>query len=82
MPSPSGDEESPARTLEPLVSLSDVRNMISEFKEKLEIFYKQELENMFRKCKYISNVRKRKSITFAEFRFLVLFSSVSPYQGR
>ncbi|KAF4071166.1 hypothetical protein AMELA_G00281900 [Ameiurus melas] len=47
MASPSGDEESPARTLEPLVSFSDVSNMVSEFKEKLEIFSTQTMDNMF-----------------------------------
>ncbi|XP_053470540.1 E3 ubiquitin/ISG15 ligase TRIM25-like isoform X1 [Ictalurus furcatus] len=71
MPSPSGDEESRARTLEPLISLSDVRNMISEFKEKLEIFSKQELENMFRKfhIKVGDRVRVKSSVNTPKFNW-------------
>ncbi|KAB5540135.1 hypothetical protein PHYPO_G00097830 [Pangasianodon hypophthalmus] len=46
MPSASGAEESPSRTLQPVVSFSAVSHMVYEFKEKLEIFWKQKVNNV------------------------------------
>ncbi|KAI5615168.1 hypothetical protein C0J50_3393 [Silurus asotus] len=49
MPSPPAAEESTCIDEEPSVSCSDVGNMLFEFKAKLEVFCKEELDNMFSK---------------------------------
>ncbi|XP_060772261.1 probable E3 ubiquitin-protein ligase MID2 isoform X2 [Neoarius graeffei] len=72
MPSPSGAEELPSQTFKPPVSFSDdVSNMVSEFKAKLEIFCKQELENMFAHfhIKVGDRVRVKSSVSTPKFNW-------------
>ncbi|MCI4389756.1 hypothetical protein PGIGA_G00102190 [Pangasianodon gigas] len=71
MPSPSGAEELPCQSLEPVVSFSDMSNKVSEFKTKLEIFCKQELDNIFAKflIKVGDRVRVKSSVTTPKFNW-------------
>ncbi|MCJ8744019.1 hypothetical protein PDJAM_G00101460 [Pangasius djambal] len=71
MPSPSGAEELPCQSLEPVVSFSDMSKKVSEFKTKLEIFCKQELDNIFAKSliKVGDRVRVKSSVTAPKFNW-------------
>ncbi|KAK2864395.1 hypothetical protein Q7C36_003549 [Tachysurus vachellii] len=73
MPTPSADEESSCHTLEPLDFFNDASDMISEFKEKLDDFCTQELDNMFAKhtchIKIGDRVRVKSSVKTPKFNW-------------
>ncbi|KAF5889796.1 E3 ubiquitin/ISG15 ligase TRIM25-like, partial [Clarias magur] len=71
MPRPPGAEAAPRQTLEPVVSLSEMNNMLSEFKAKLENFCKQEMDNMFAKfqIKVGDRVRVKSSVKTPKFNW-------------
>ncbi|KAG7316277.1 hypothetical protein KOW79_019818 [Hemibagrus wyckioides] len=73
MPNPSIAEEFPCHSLELLESFSDVSDMISEFKEKLEVFCTQELDKIFEKhtghIKVGDSVRVKPSVKTPKFNW-------------
>ncbi|XP_060771584.1 E3 ubiquitin/ISG15 ligase TRIM25-like [Neoarius graeffei] len=71
MPSPSGDEEVPCRSLEPPISFSDASSMVSEFIENLGAFSKQTVDNMFANfhIKVGDRVRVKSSVNTPKFNW-------------
>ncbi|XP_053344377.1 E3 ubiquitin/ISG15 ligase TRIM25-like [Clarias gariepinus] len=71
MPRPPGAEAPPRQTVEPVVSLSEMSNLLSEFKAKLESFCKQEIDNMFTKfqIKVGDRVRVKPSVKTPKYNW-------------
>ncbi|XP_035380327.1 E3 ubiquitin/ISG15 ligase TRIM25 isoform X2 [Electrophorus electricus] len=59
MPTSSGAEDFPTHSLEPAFSFGDIRNILSEFKDSLEVFCKKEVEKILEK---VSNVATTASL--------------------